>query len=207
MGAGFYAHPTAVVEEGAEVGEGTRIWHFAHVRSGAVIGRNCVLGKDVYVDVGVRVGDGVKVENGVSIFRGVELEDEVFVGPNAVFTNDKYPRAFSRDWEVVPTRVRRGASIGANATVVCGVTLGEYCMVAAGAVVTRDVPPHGLVAGNPARLVGFVCSCGRPLRGEPEVEGEVVRFVCGSCGRRVEIPRPDYERFLRESGSGGGGGE
>ena len=197
MGKAF-VHEKAVVEPGAEVGEGTKVWHFAHVRSGAKIGRNCVLGKDVYVDVGVVIGNGVKIENGVSVFRGVTIEDDAFVGPHAVFTNDKYPRSFSTDWEVVPTLVKRGASIGANATIVCGVTIGEYAMVAAGSVVTKDVPPHGLVAGNPARLIGFVCYCGRPLKGEPEIEGDAARFVCGHCGKVVEVGREDYERMLRE---------
>ncbi len=198
MSGGFFKHPTAVVEEGAEIGEGTRIWHFAHVRSGARIGRNCNIGKDVYVDTGVEIGDGVKIQNGVSVYRGVRLGDRVFVGPHAVFTNDKYPRAFSEDWEVVPTVVEEGASIGANATIVCGVTLGRYSMVAAGSVVTRDVPDHGLVVGVPARLVGFVCICGRPLRRVVERDEDSVVYVCDHCGRRVTVRRGDYERMLRE---------
>jgi len=195
-----FIHPTAVVEEGAIIGEGTRIWHFVHVRSGAKIGRNCNIGKDVYIDVGVEIGDNVKIQNGVSVYRGVKLEDDVFVGPYAVFTNDLYPRAFNRDWKVVPTLVKRGASIGANATIVCGVTIGEYAMVAAGAVVTRDVPPHGLVMGNPARLRGFVCYCGKPLRDSDIVEktSEHVVFKCPECGREVRIPIEHYERYLRE---------
>ncbi|MEM3863394.1 MAG: acyltransferase [Metallosphaera sp.] len=159
----MFIRPTAVAEEGAIIGERTRIWHFVHVRSEAKIGRNCNIGKDVYIDVGVKIGDDVKIQNGVSVYSGVKLEDDVFVGPYAVFTNDLYPRAFNRDWKVVPTLVKRGASIGANATIVCGVTIGEYAMVAAGAVVTKDVPPHGLVMGDPARLRGFVCYCGKPL--------------------------------------------
>mgnify|MGYP001772685810 CR=1 FL=1 len=190
-----FIHPTAVVEDGAKIGEGTRIWHFAHVRSGAIIGKNCNIGKDVYLDSGAVVGDRVKIQNGVSIYKGVHIEDDVFIGPYAVFTNDKYPRAFSTDWEVVPTRVKRGASIGANATIVCGVTIGEYAMVAAGSVVTKDVPPHGLVLGNPAKLVGFVCYCGRPLREKiAESEAEVV-FKCSHCGREVRIKR-DYLNIL-----------
>ncbi|MEM4761358.1 MAG: acyltransferase, partial [Thermofilum sp.] len=160
----YFIHPTAVVEEGAVIGEGTRIWHFAHVRRGARIGSRCNIGKDVYIDENVVIGNGVKIQNGVSVYRGVTLENNVFVGPYAVFTNDKYPRAFSTDWVVVPTLVKEGASIGANATIVCGVTIGRYAMVAAGSVVTKDVPDHGLVMGNPARLVGFVCYCGRPLK-------------------------------------------
>lgn len=193
-----YVHPTAVVEDGAEIGEGTRIWHFAHVRSGAKIGRNCNIGKDVYIDVGVKIGDRVKIQNGVSVYRGVTLEDEVFVGPYAVFTNDKYPRAFSQSWEIVPTMVKRGASIGANATIVCGITIGEYSMVAAGSVVTKDVPPHGLVMGNPARLVGFVCYCGRPLKEVKSIDEKAVKFVCSHCGREVRVSREDYDRMLSE---------
>ncbi len=198
MGEGYFKHPTAIVEEGAEVGEGTRIWHFAHVRSGAKIGRNCNIGKDVYIDVGVEIGDGVKIQNGVSVYRGVKLEDKVFVGPHAVFTNDKYPRAFSEDWEVVPTLVKEGASIGANATIVCGITLGRYSMVAAGSVVTRDVPDYGLVVGVPARLIGFVCVCGRPLRRIVEEDNEKVVYLCDHCGRRITIQRRVYERMLEE---------
>ncbi|MEZ0345180.1 MAG: acyltransferase [Infirmifilum sp.] len=185
----FYAHPTAVIEDGAQIGEGTRIWHFAHVRSGAVVGRECNIGKDVYIDAGAVVGNRVKIQNGVSVYKGVVIEDDVFVGPYAVFTNDKYPRAFSKDWEVVPTRIKRGASIGANATVVCGVTIGEFAMIAAGSVVTKDVPPHGLVMGNPARLVGFVCYCGRPLEEKIFEDGEKVVFKCKHCGKEVEVKR------------------
>lgn len=187
--AAFFAHPTAVVEEGAVVGEGTRIWHFAHVRSGARVGRYCRIGKDVYIDEGAVVGDRVKIQNGVSVYKGVVIEDDAFIGPYAVFTNDKYPRSFSEDWEVVPTRVKRGASIGANATIVCGVTIGEYAMVAAGSVVTRDVPPHGLVMGNPARLVGFVCYCGRPLKEKAGESQDSVLFKCSHCGKVVSIEK------------------
>ncbi|MDI1460058.1 acyltransferase [Catellatospora sp. KI3] len=152
----FFAHPSADVEPGARIGAGTRIWHLAHVRAGAVVGAGCVLGRNVYVDTGATVGDLVKIQNNVSVYQGVTLEDEVFVGPCAVFTNDLRPRAQSPDWQVSPTVVRRGASIGANATVVCGTEIGAYAMVAAGAVVTRDVAPYQLVAGNPARHLGWV---------------------------------------------------
>ncbi len=158
-------HPTAEVSPLARVGEGTRIWHQAQVREGAVVGRDCVLGKGVYVDRDVVIGDRVKLQNGVFVYRGVVLEDDVFVGPGATFTNDRYPRASSPGWQPVPTRVCRGASIGANATIVCGVTVGEHALVGAGAVVTRDVPPRALVVGNPARVVGTVGEDGRPLRG------------------------------------------
>ncbi|MEM2020936.1 MAG: acyltransferase [Zestosphaera sp.] len=190
----YYIHPTAVVEEGAEIGEGTRIWHFVHVRRGARIGRGCNIGKDVYVDVDVRIGNNVKIQNFVSVYRGVVLEDDVFIGPHATFTNDLYPRSYNTEWEVIPTLVKKGASIGANATIICGVTIGEYAMVGAGAVVTRDVPPHGLVVGNPARLIGFVCYCGKPLKDCEKIEERkgLIVYRCGRCGREVEIPTEHY---------------
>ncbi|HEY5437265.1 MAG TPA: acyltransferase [Acidimicrobiales bacterium] len=156
----FETHSTAEVEDGARVGEGTRIWHFAHIREGATVGKDCTIGKDVFVDAGAIVGDRCKVQNGVSVYSGVTLENEVFVGPNAVFTNDLRPRAMSPNWKIVPTLVRTGASIGANATIVCGTEVGSYAMVAAGAVVTHDIADHELVVGNPARHAGWVCRCG-----------------------------------------------
>jgi acetyltransferase-like isoleucine patch superfamily enzyme len=148
------------VEEGSSIGAGTKIWHLAHVRTEASIGAHCNLGRNVFVDAGVTIGAYVKIQNNVSVYRGVTLEDSVFVGPCAVFTNDLRPRAHGVDWQITPTLVRTGASIGANATIVCGVTIGEYAMVAAGAVVTRDVAPHQLVAGNPARPRGWVDTFG-----------------------------------------------
>lgn len=194
----YFVHPTAIVEE-AEIGEGTRIWHFAHIRKGAKIGKNCNIGKDVYIDVDVKIGDRVKIQNGVSVYRGVVIEDDVFVGPGAVFTNDLYPRAFSSDWEIRRTVVRRGASIGANATIICGVEIGEFAMVGAGAVVTKDVPPFALVYGNPARIRGFVCYCGRRLSDERILEkGDRVIFRCSFCNKEVEIRKENYERYLKE---------
>ena len=154
-------HETAVVEDGAVIGEGTRVWHHAHVRSGSTVGRRCILGKNVYIDDGARVGDGVKIQNNVSVYSGVELGDDVFVGPSAVFTNDLLPRAANAEWSVVATKVGRGASIGAGAVIVCGVEIGEWAMVGAGAVVTRSVEPHRLVVGNPARPHAWVCRCGK----------------------------------------------
>jgi UDP-2-acetamido-3-amino-2,3-dideoxy-glucuronate N-acetyltransferase len=156
----YFAHPTAEVEPGAQIGSGTRLWGHVQLREGAIVGRDCTLGRNVFIDTGVRVGDRVKVQNNVSVYAGVTLEDEVFVGPSAVFTNDLRPRAVSPGWEITPTVVRRGASIGANATIVCGNEIGEHAMVAAGSVVTHDVRPHQLVAGNPARHLGWVCECG-----------------------------------------------
>ena len=162
------AHETAVIEEAARIGSGTRVWHHAHVRSGAVIGADCVLGKNVFVDAGAVVGDRCKIQNNVSVYNGVRLGSEVFVGPSAVFTNDLRPRASAGQWSVTPTLVHDGASIGANATIVCGTVLGAGCMVAAGSVVTRDVAPQQLVAGNPARHLGWVCACGEVVSRDGE---------------------------------------
>lgn len=156
-----FIHPTAVVEDGANIGDGTKVWHHAHVRSGAAIGGDTVLGKNVFVDAGARIGDRVKVQNNVSVYTGVTIGNDVFVGPSAVFTNDLVPRAFDPDWTVTPTNVGNGASIGANATIICGNDLGEFSMVGAGAVVTRPVQPHQLVVGNPARHVGWVDRSGQ----------------------------------------------
>jgi len=173
-------HPTAIVEDGAQIGAGTRIWHHVHVRSGARIGERCVLGKSVFVDSAAVVGSGCKIQNFVSVYSGVTLEDDVFVGPSAVFTNDRYPRASGEGWEPLPTLVRRGASIGANATILPGLTIGEWAVVGAGAVVTRDVEPHRVVAGNPAKAVGWACRCGRRVPGGP---GE----ACPSCGEVLSL--------------------
>jgi acetyltransferase-like isoleucine patch superfamily enzyme len=152
-------HPTVEIEPGTAIGPRTKVWRQVHIRSGAVIGADAQLGANVFVDAGVHIGDRVKIQNNVSIYAGVELEDEAFVGPAAVFTNDLNPRA-TGEWQLSPTYVRRGASVGANATILCGVELGEHCLIAAGAVVTRDVAPHQLVLGNPARPSGWVCRCG-----------------------------------------------
>lgn len=176
-----FVHESAYVDAGAQVGAGTHIWHFVHVMPGAVIGRDCSLGQNVVVLNGTRIGDRVKIQNNVSVYEGVELEDDVFCGPSMVFTNVINPRSHvSRKHEYQRTLVKRGASIGANATVLCGVTLGEYCFVGAGAVVTKDVPAYALVTGVPARPAGWVCACGVRL---PESEP----FTCESCGARYEV--------------------
>ena len=161
IAASAFVHPTAHVEDDVTIGDGTCIWHQGHIRSGAVIGSGCNLGKNVFVDSDVHIGSGVKIQNNVSVYHGVTIEDDVFVGPSAVFTNDRYPRAFNTEWEVVETVVRRGASIGANATLVCGIEIGEYAVVAAGSVVPKTVLAHQIVMGSPARHYAWACRCGR----------------------------------------------
>jgi UDP-2-acetamido-3-amino-2,3-dideoxy-glucuronate N-acetyltransferase len=160
----YFVHQSSYVDDGAVIGRGTKIWHFCHVLPGAVIGERCNLGQNVVVMGGTRLGDNVKVQNNVSIYEGVTLEDDVFCGPSCVFTNVVNPRSHvSRKSEYRSTLVRRGASIGANATIICGVTLGEYSFVGAGAVVRSDVPAHAVMVGVPARRVGWICQCGLTL--------------------------------------------
>jgi UDP-2-acetamido-3-amino-2,3-dideoxy-glucuronate N-acetyltransferase len=193
---GFFAHPTACIEKGSRIGEGTKVWHYAHVRKGSEIGKNCVLGHCAYVDVNVKVGNNVKIENKASLFQGVVIEDGVFVGPHVAFTNDRRPRSVSPDWKIVRTLVKKGASIGVNSTVLCGITVGKYAMVGGGSVVTKDVPDHGLVYGNPARLRGFVCICGNELEKQKD-SGSSVVMVCGKCDKSFEVPGGTYSKVVR----------
>jgi len=177
----YYAHPSSYIDEGAEIGPGTKIWHFCHVMPGARIGRDCTIGQNVFVAADTRIGNGVKIQNNVAVYTGVTLEDGVFLGPSMVFTNVVNPRShMNRRGEFQATRVKRGATIGANATIVCGVTLGEYAFVGAGAVVTQDVPAYALAYGNPARIKGWTCQCGEKLDFEEGSEGE--RATCEACG-------------------------
>jgi len=194
-----YVHPTAVVDKTAVIGDGTKVWHFVHVRENAEIGRNCVLGHSVYVDKEVKIGNGVKLENRANVYCGVKIEDKVFVGPHVTFTNDPYPRSFSTDWRIVPTLVREGASIGAGTVVMCGVTIGEYAMIGAGSVITKDIPSHALAFGNPAEVRGFACKCGRKLK-EEEKKQKFVLMKCPFCGEKYKIPAENYAKIRKNEG-------
>ena len=183
-----FVHPMAEVSPDAQVGAGTRIWRQAHVREYAHIGESCNVGKGVFIDTHVQIGSNVKIQNHASIFGGVTLEDGVFIGPHVCFTNDMFPRAITPDgklksaddWQITPTLVKYGASIGAGAIIVCGITIGSFALVGAGSVVTRDVPPHTLVYGNPAHQHGYVCRCARRLADVREEDGVLVGW-CETC--------------------------
>jgi len=168
-----FIHETAEVNPKAVVGEGTKIWNNAQVREDVTIGKNCIISKNAYIDAGVTIGDHVKVQNNVNIYTGVTIEDDVFLGPSMTFTNDLFPRSRNLNWQITKTLVKKGASLGANVTVVCGVTIGEYAMVGAGSVVTKDVPAHALMVGNPAKKIGNICACGERTIGEA--------LMCGNC--------------------------
>ena len=187
----YFAHETAVLDEGCQVGKNTKIWHFAHVMSGAVIGENCVIGQNVMVANRVTLGTGVKVQNNVSVYEGVVCEDNVFLGPSMVFTNVINPRAFiERKSEFKTTLVKRGATIGANATIVCGNTIGCFAMIGAGAVVTHDVPDYALVVGNPARQIGWVSEHGMKL--EFDNNGYA---TCPETGQRYQLQNDFVKRI------------
>lgn len=189
-----YTHPSSYVDDGASIGDGTKIWHFSHVQPGAVIGKMCTLGQNVNVGNNVRIGDYVKIQNNVSIYEGVHLEDYVFCGPSMVFTNvlvprSKYPQRGSEFYK--KTVVKVGASIGANATIVCGNTIGRHAFIGAGSVVTRDVPDYAVMVGVPARRVGWMCECGAPL-----AFGERAKARCG-CGRAYSLERGKVKSVKR----------
>ncbi len=196
-------HASADVSEKAAIGEGTSIWHNCQVREGAHLGKNCILGKGVYIDAGVSIGDNVKIQNYVSVYHGVTLEDGVFIGPHVCFTNDMRPRAINPDgslkaaddWVLSETLIKRGAALGANSTIRCGVTIGEWAMVGSGSVITRDVPAYGLVMGNPAKLKGFVCPCGEKMQ-EEKIQGASVSMKCPNCGFSTEIALKVYSNLF-----------
>jgi acetyltransferase-like isoleucine patch superfamily enzyme len=161
-----FIHPTANISDKVQIGARSKVWINVQIREHAMIGQDCILSKDVYIDHGVVIGNRCKIQNSVSVYNGVEIGDDVFVGPNVAFTNDRVPRAFNTSWKTTPTHVGNGASLGANSTIICGVNVGEYAMIAAGSVVTKDVPPFALVMGNPARVVGIVDKAGNRVMSE-----------------------------------------
>ncbi|MBZ0276454.1 MAG: N-acetyltransferase [Anaerolineae bacterium] len=172
----MFIHPSAEVEDGAQIGENTKIWHLCHIRRNAHIGENCVIGRGVFVDAGVQIGNAVKIQNYVSVFHGVTIEDGVFVGPHVCFTNDLFPRAVNPDmslkaaddWVLTETLIKAGAAIGANSTIVCGITVGRWAMIGSGSVVTKDVPDYALVVGNPGRIIGYVTASGQRVASQEE---------------------------------------
>jgi UDP-2-acetamido-3-amino-2,3-dideoxy-glucuronate N-acetyltransferase len=179
----FFVHESSFVDNGAKIGSGTKVWHFCHVMGSARIGERCNIGQNVFIAPEVVIGNNVKIQNNVSLYTGVVVEDDVFLGPSMVLTNVINPRSHvSRKDEYRSTLIQKGASVGANATLMCGITLGKYCFVGAGAVVTRDVPDYGLVYGNPARLQGWICQCG--IRLEFELVNGEEQAVCPECGQR-----------------------
>ena len=208
-------HATADLEPDVTVGAGTSIWHRAQVRTGARIGAECVIGRDAFIDEGVTIGDRVKIQNLALVYHGVEVEDGVFIGPGAILTNDRYPRAVTstgdlaraEDWQVSPITLRSGCSIGAGAVIVAGTEVGRFAMVGAGAVVSRSVPNHALVVGSPARRIGWVCACGArlvdsngdPMAAEPGRYAAHLELICPSCGRTYAYV-PDAETLEERSG-------
>lgn len=187
----YFVHESSYVDENVEIGEDTKVWHFSHIQKGARIGSRCTLGQNVNISNNVRIGNGVKIQNNVSVYEGTEIEDGVFLGPSCVFTNDLTPRAEypKGAHNYVKTLVRKGASIGANATVVCGHEVGRYALIAAGAVVTRDVPSHALMMGVPAVHKGWVCECGRILNEE---------LTCSQCQRKYKISQEGLAEWNSE---------
>jgi UDP-2-acetamido-3-amino-2,3-dideoxy-glucuronate N-acetyltransferase len=185
----IYIHPTATVEEPCNIGEGTKIWHYSHIMKGARIGKNCQIGQNVFVGSTAEIGNGVKIQNNVSVYDRVKLEDNVFCGPSMIFTNVINPRShISRKHEFKETLVKKGATLGANSTIICGITVGEYAFVGAGAVVTKDIPPFGLAYGNPARLKGWMCQCGVKL----DIKGK--RGICNACGEKYSKDKTGVKR-------------
>lgn len=185
----YYVHESSIIDNDVKIGNNTKIWHFCHVQNGAVIGENCTIGQNVYIGKNVKIGNNVKIQNNVSVYEGVSIEDNVFIGPSVVFTNDPFPRSVHADGNEVKykeTHIEFGASIGANATVVCGHTVGKYALVAAGAVVTKNVAPYILVAGIPARQKRYVCECGQPLNAE---------LCCDKCRAAYSMADDKIERI------------
>lgn len=189
----YFVHKSSYIDDNVKIGNATKVWHFSHIRRDSSIGKNCIIGQNVMIDSDVKIGDGCKIQNNVSVYKGVTLEENVFCGPSCVFTNVYTPRAFiERKHEFLPTLVKTGATIGANATIVCGVTIGRYSFIGAGAVVKRDIPDYGLVVGIPARHIGWVCKCGVALRFQRD------DIECTYCGSEYKLMNGNLE-IIREA--------
>ncbi len=193
-------HSTADVSPTAKLGDGTSVWNQAQIRENATLGKNCVVSKNVYIDFDVRIGDSCKIQNNCSIYHGATLGNGVFLGPHCIITNDRFPRAVNPDgtvksaseWTVSKTRVEDGAALGAGTILVCGITVGKWAMAGSGSVVTKNVPPYALVAGNPARVIGFVCACGHKLALDRK-DATAAHMNCPACATKITIPMKDYE--------------
>jgi UDP-2-acetamido-3-amino-2,3-dideoxy-glucuronate N-acetyltransferase len=178
----LYIHPSAEVDKSASIGDETMIWNNVQIRENASLGNHCIVSKDAYIDAGVSIGSFCKIQNSVSIYAGVSVADEVFIGPNACFTNDLFPRAINDEWEITKTVLHKGCSIGANATLICGVEIGEYSMVGAGSVVTQDIPSHALVVGNPSKVIGYVCKKGHRMNAINKSD-----YFCELCNEHLTL--------------------
>jgi UDP-2-acetamido-3-amino-2,3-dideoxy-glucuronate N-acetyltransferase len=195
----YFVHESAYIDQGVKIGDGSKVWHFSHILKGSVIGKDCIIGQNVAIGPDVIIGNKCKVQNNVSIYKGVVLEDEVFCGPSCVFTNVYNPRAFiERKHEFKETIVKKGATIGANVTIVCGVTIGKYTMIGAGAVVKSNLPDHVIVAGVPAKQIGWACRCGTTLKFNNQ------RAVCGYCGDKYELKNEQLEMSEEKNGKHSG---
>lgn len=184
----FWVHESSYIGNKAVIGEGTKIWQFCNILNDSEIGKNCLIGQNVFIENGVKIGNNVKIKNNISLYSGVECEDDVFLGPSCVFTNVLNPRSFiERKHEFRKTLIKRGATIGANVTIVCGNTVGEYALIGAGSVITKDVPAYALMIGNPARLKGYVCQCGEKLQKEENI------FSCKRCGKKYKLNNDNLE--------------
>jgi acetyltransferase-like isoleucine patch superfamily enzyme len=188
---GVYIDPTAIIDKHASIGKGTKVWHFVHLMEQAKIGKECIISDYVYVGKGVKIGNNVKLENRATIYEGVTIEDDVFIGPNVTFTNDRHPRSFNKEWKKLYTKVKKGSSIGAGTVIICGITINNFAFVGAGSVVTEDIPPHALVYGNPAKIMGFVCRCGKKLVFIKKLKTQV-HMECKFCNEKFKIRFDDY---------------
>ncbi|MEJ2272930.1 MAG: acyltransferase [Candidatus Bathyarchaeota archaeon] len=186
-----YVDPTAIIDKNVKLGNGTKIWHFVHIMKDAKLGTNCTVADYVHIGKGVTIGNNVKLENRTTIYEGVTIENNVFVGPHVTFTNDLFPRSSNPDWKILSTLVKKGSSIGAGSVIICGITIGENTMIGASSTVTKDMPSHSLAYGNPARIRGFICKCGKKLLPIEQNDNHVL-MKCVSCKISYKIPIKDY---------------